>query len=59
LGIPDNPGAWLMTTAKRRAIDDARRRTMMDGKHVEIERTSPRWVTFDEDALDDVVMRRI
>ena len=54
-GIPDNPGAWLMTTAKRRAIDDARRRAMMGGKHVEIERTSPRWATLDEDALDDVV----
>ncbi|MDQ2942185.1 MAG: hypothetical protein M3R21_00765, partial [Candidatus Dormibacteraeota bacterium] len=24
-GIPDNPGAWLMTTAKRRAIDILRR----------------------------------
>jgi RNA polymerase sigma-70 factor (ECF subfamily) len=54
-GIPDNPGAWLMTTAKRRAIDDARRRTMMDGKHAELERASDRWATFDEDALDDVV----
>lgn len=54
-GIPDNPGAWLMTTAKRRAIDDARRRTMMEGKHAEIERSSPRWATIDEGALDDVV----
>ena len=25
-GIPDNPGAWLMTTAKHRAADEARRR---------------------------------
>jgi predicted RNA polymerase sigma factor len=25
-GIPDNPGAWLMTTAKRRAIDYMRRK---------------------------------
>jgi predicted RNA polymerase sigma factor len=24
-GVPDNPGAWLMTTAKRRAIDQVRR----------------------------------
>jgi RNA polymerase sigma factor (sigma-70 family) len=27
-GVPDNPGAWLMTTAKRRAIDQLRRRTL-------------------------------
>jgi RNA polymerase sigma factor (sigma-70 family) len=26
-GIPDNPGAWLMTTARRRAVDRLRRRT--------------------------------
>ena len=25
-GIPDNPGAWLMTTARRRAVDRLRRR---------------------------------
>ena len=24
-GVPDNPGAWLMTTAKNRAIDELRR----------------------------------
>ncbi len=27
-GVPDNPGAWLMTTAKRRGIDQLRRRSM-------------------------------
>jgi RNA polymerase sigma-70 factor, ECF subfamily len=32
-GIPDNPGAWLMATAKRRAIDELRRRQMLDRKH--------------------------
>ena len=31
-GIPDNPGAWLMTTAKRRAIDAIRRRQLHDDK---------------------------
>ena len=27
-GVPDNPGAWLMTTAKNRALDDLRRRKL-------------------------------
>jgi RNA polymerase sigma factor (sigma-70 family) len=31
-GIPDNPGAWLMTTAKNRAIDQLRRRQLMERK---------------------------
>ncbi|MCR8657707.1 RNA polymerase sigma factor [Paenibacillus endoradicis] len=35
-GIPDNPGAWLMTTAKRRAIDLLRRTKVRDQKYVEI-----------------------
>lgn len=35
-GIPDNPGAWLMTTAKRRAIDLLRRTKIRDQKYVEI-----------------------
>jgi RNA polymerase sigma factor (sigma-70 family) len=34
-GVPDNPGAWLMSTAKRRAIDHLRRRPMLDRKHDE------------------------
>ena len=32
-GIPDNPGAWLMATAKNRAIDQLRRARMLEGKH--------------------------
>lgn len=32
-GIPERPGAWLMTTAKRRALDHLRRRRMLDQKH--------------------------
>ena len=32
-GVPDNPGAWLMATAKHRAIDHVRRRKMQDRKH--------------------------
>jgi RNA polymerase sigma factor (sigma-70 family) len=35
-GIPDKPGAWLMATAKHRAIDLLRRDKMLDRKHVEV-----------------------
>ncbi len=38
-GVPANPGAWLMTTAKRRAIDAIRRDRMRERKHDEIART--------------------
>src|SRR5262245_12805795 len=37
-GIPDKPGAWLMATAKRRAIDRLRRHKMAERKHAEIGR---------------------
>jgi RNA polymerase sigma factor (sigma-70 family) len=32
-GVPDNPGAWLMTAAKHRAIDQIRRRKLIQRKH--------------------------
>ena len=35
-GIPDNPGAWLMATAKHRALDLLRRDKMLDRKHEEL-----------------------
>ena len=37
-GVPDKPGAWLMATAKRRAIDIFRRDKMVERKHAEIGR---------------------
>jgi RNA polymerase sigma-70 factor (ECF subfamily) len=37
-GIPDNPGAWLMATAKHRAIDHFRRNTRLERKHEELGR---------------------
>ena len=37
-GIPDNPGAWLMATAKHRAIDGIRHEQMADRKREEIAR---------------------
>ncbi|WP_437996622.1 RNA polymerase sigma factor [Sorangium sp. So ce185] len=35
-GVPDNPGAWLMATAKRRAIDELRRSKLLERKHEEL-----------------------
>src|SRR5258708_4655899 len=37
-GIPNNPGAWLMATAKHRAIDRLRRNTRLERKHEELGR---------------------
>src|ERR1700726_5005719 len=37
-GVPDNPGAWLMATAKHRAIDHFRRNTRTERKHEELGR---------------------
>ncbi|MDQ3222281.1 MAG: sigma-70 family RNA polymerase sigma factor, partial [Gemmatimonadota bacterium] len=35
-GVPDNPGAWLMATAKHRAIDLLRRSQMLERKHQQV-----------------------
>lgn len=37
-GVPDNPGAWLMATAKHRALDHFRRNKLLDRKHEELGR---------------------
>src|SRR5688572_24031730 len=37
-GVPDNPGAWLMATAKHRAIDLVRRNKRLERKHEELGR---------------------
>ncbi len=57
-GVPDNPGAWLMGTAKHRAIDLFRRRQRLERKQEEIgrreierERATP---DFDADLDDDI-----
>ncbi len=55
IGIPDNPGAWLMTAAKNRAVDAARRRAMIEVKHGEIAKTAPAWTAPDTGAIDDTV----
>ena len=35
-GVPDNPGAWLVATAKHRAIDLLRRRSLLERKHEQL-----------------------
>src|SRR5213596_1119197 len=35
-GVPDNPGAWLMATAKNRALDHFRRDKLLESKHEEL-----------------------
>ncbi|MEA2389975.1 MAG: hypothetical protein QOK31_84 [Solirubrobacteraceae bacterium] len=55
-GVPDNPGAWLMATAKHRAVDRLRRRTLLERKHEELARdveTSPDRSTAAFDAVID------
>jgi RNA polymerase sigma factor (sigma-70 family) len=36
-GLPDNPGAWLMATAKRKALDVLRHRTLAERKHEDLQ----------------------
>jgi RNA polymerase sigma factor (sigma-70 family) len=63
-GVPDNPGAWLMAVAKRRAIDLLRRRTRLERKHEELGRELEAQqkmaetdfdATSDEDIGDDLL----
>src|SRR5688572_5947044 len=60
-GIPDNPAAWLMATAKHRALNSLRRGKMLDRKHVELGREldvrseSERLIQQLEAAMDDDV----
>ncbi len=56
-GIPDNPGAWLMATAKHRAIDTLRRNTLHQRKHeqlgYETDTLKPTEASDVDDELDD------
>ena len=58
-GVPDNPGAWLMTTAKHRAIDRLRRSKLLERKHTELmhelEMEQEQQVSALETALDDPI----
>jgi RNA polymerase sigma-70 factor (ECF subfamily) len=62
-GLPANPGAWLMATAKHRALDTLRRRQMLARKHEELgrelaaqERAAPDYeAALDDDIGDDLL----
>src|SRR5262249_49424108 len=60
-GVPDNPGAWLMATAKNRAFNVLRRGKMLERKHAELghesraEACPERAVAELEERLDDPV----
>ena len=62
-GIPENPGAWLMATAKNRAIDQLRRQRMLERQHDVIEadalsdalRAPEIETAIDEDVGDDLL----
>ena len=61
-GVPERPGAWLMGTAKHRAIDLIRRRKTLERKHEEVGRSVERAqesldleTTIDEEVGDDLL----
>jgi RNA polymerase sigma factor (sigma-70 family) len=56
-GIPDNPGAWLMATAKNRAIDRLRHQKLAARKHEELGREVEERVELDDDDVGDDVLR--
>ena len=66
-GVPDNPGAWLMATAKHRALDALRREKMLDRKHGEVgreleerqERAAPDLEASADDDYGDDLLRLV
>jgi RNA polymerase sigma factor (sigma-70 family) len=66
-GIPENPGAWLMQTGKRRAIDHLRRNKLIERKHEELgyeledeqERSGRAMDTAIDDDIGDDLLRLV
>jgi RNA polymerase sigma factor (sigma-70 family) len=52
-GIPRNPGAWLMGTAKHRAIDRLRRNALLERKHGQLSREIEAVLVMEEPDTDD------
>src|SRR5687768_16938070 len=65
-GVPDNPGAWLMSIAKRKAIDVLRRGKLIERKHElvgheldEKQRTAPDYDDTIDDHVGDDLLRLV
>jgi RNA polymerase sigma factor (sigma-70 family) len=60
-GVPRNPGAWLTTVAKRKAIDNWRRADRLGAKYATLARELEHHVddAWDPDRIDDDVLRLI
>jgi RNA polymerase sigma factor (sigma-70 family) len=65
-GVPEKPGAWLMATAKRRALDQLRRGRMLARKHEMVARdleqeqeAMPDWDSALDDDIGDELLRLI
>jgi RNA polymerase sigma factor (sigma-70 family) len=65
-GVPDKPGAWLMATAKHRAIDTFRRSERLAHKTAELgrelavrEATEPDWAAELDEVVEDDVLRLV
>jgi RNA polymerase sigma factor (sigma-70 family) len=54
-GVPDNPGAWLMASAKNRAINVFRHRKMLERKHEELGREIDDDSAHATDALEEAI----
>jgi len=51
-GVPDNPGAWLMTTARRKGIDRIRRQKRYEEKITQLEEPAPATSTMPDERLE-------
>lgn len=60
-GVPDNPRAWLLVTAKRRAVDLIRRENLRPDKEAAAEQIAPRWDEPDPepDVVRDDMLRLV
>ncbi len=54
-GVPDRPGAWLMATAKHRALDLFRRNQMLERKHAELARDLEEEQERSGDGIEDML----